>query len=453
MPAGALSANQLARIDSVCQAYIEKGNTVGLSLGIAHHGNILFAKGYGKANIVSGTPATDSTIYPIASVSKFVTAVATMKLVEQGKLQLHDKVIDFFEGFPEQEFMDEITVEHLLRHQSGLPDHEDWMDSIYMNEKRIYTLPEFFKFLDQPLFFRPGTYFSYSNSGYALLSVILETVEQKSYHDLIRANLGEPFGLASLGAWPVNWSDKNATMGYERVGSEVDTSFHMMTGGMKGDGGLSASVTDLLRLMAGINDGSILSDSTLDRMLSPSQFEELSVDYGLGVRSGKMGNQRVFGHSGGYHGTGWAMLAHYPDTGFTFAAAMNTNYSPQEIWSLRHHIMPIVLDLSPPELDSTATVANADGFTGTFAAMDRWTSGNASVRTVTADNGKLIWDNPETPAPGAQLFQLNDSTFTWAPYPYDLFIFHEVDGKVRAVSEYADGFFVDIRPKIEPAIN
>ena len=126
---------------------------------------------------------------------------------------------------------------------------------------------------------------------------------------------------------------------------------------------------------------------------------------------------------------------------------MNTSYSPEEVWSLRHEVMPIVLNIRPPEVDSAATIENAERFVGSYAAINRWGTGAPSARTVTAEAGKLIWDNPVTEAPGARLFQLNDSTFTWTPYPYDMFIFHKVGGKITAVSEYADGFFVNIRLK------
>ena len=278
---------------------------MGLSLGISRHGQIVFSKGYGLADVGTRVAATDRTIYPIASVSKFITAITTMKLVEKGKLRLSDRVVDHLKAFPRQEFADEITIEHLLRHQSGLVDHEDWLDSIYINERRVFTPQEFFEFIDQPLFFRPGTNYSYSNSGYAALSAILETVEQKSFNQIIIDEIGAPFGLTSLAMWPSNWNDTDATMGYELVEGEVDTSFHMMTKGMKGDGGLSASVPDLLRLMQNLTDGSVISASALDEILSPTPIGSTTIDYGLGVKFGEYAGQKTFGHSGGYKGTGW----------------------------------------------------------------------------------------------------------------------------------------------------
>ena len=155
-------------------------------MAIAHNGKPIYSKGYGLANISSKKSASENTIYAIASISKFITATATMKMVEAGKVSLSDKVADYFEDFPKQQYMDEITVEHLLRHQSGIVDHEDWFDSIYIMEKRVFTREEFHKFIDQPLFFRPGTNYSYSNSGYSILSNILEQVSGQSFHEFIQ---------------------------------------------------------------------------------------------------------------------------------------------------------------------------------------------------------------------------------------------------------------------------
>ncbi|MEZ4964465.1 MAG: serine hydrolase domain-containing protein [Saprospiraceae bacterium] len=151
-------------MDSICKSFIEKGNTVGLSIGISRYGRTLFAKGYGLANIKSNKAATDSTIYPVASISKFMTAIVAMKMVEEGKISLSDRIVDHIKEFPRREYMDEITIEHLLRHQSGLADHEDWMDSIYINERRVMTDQSCIVWTSRCF---SGRAASYSNSGYA----------------------------------------------------------------------------------------------------------------------------------------------------------------------------------------------------------------------------------------------------------------------------------------------
>ena len=441
-----LTSIQIAKIDSICQSFLDKGNTVGFSVAIAHDDQTVFSKGYGLANIESNQPATENTIYAIASISKFITAAITLKMAEEGKISLDDKVIDYFTDFPKQEYMDEITIEHLLRHQSGLVDHEDWFDSIYINERRVFEQTEFFEFLDQPLFFQPGSLYSYSNSGYAVLSNILEQVSGLGFHDIIVENIGKPLEMSSVGLWLNMWDHIDASMGYELTDVGVDTSFHMMTEGMRGDGGLCASVVDLLKFASALVDESLISKTSLERMLSPTPIGPISIDYGLGVKFGNINEQRTFGHSGGYKGTGWAMLAHYPESGFTFATLFNTNYSPEEAWMLRHFIIPVVLNIDPPKMDSSA-MKNFDLYTGEYASFNRWGNAKPSVRVVFEEEGKLFWDNPDTKTPGSQIFPIGNNSFSWKPYPYDEFKFHVVDGKVVACSQYADGFFTSVKMK------
>ena len=443
-----LSEFQLTTIDSICRSFLEKGNTQGFSIAIGHDDTIVFSKGYGFANINSKTPVTENTIFAIASISKFITAVSTMKMVEENKLSLQDKVVDHLPDFPDQKFMDQITIEHLLRHQSGLIDHENWFDSIYIIEKRVFTQKEFLDFIDQPLFFKPGSHYSYSNSGYAILSYILEKVSGLPFHDFILEKVSKPNDLNSIGMWPKMWNNPNASMGYELTEDGIDTSFHMMTKGMKGDGGLAASTLDLVKLIQTITKNKFISEASLNQILSPSQIGDLTIDYGLGVKIGKLDDQKTWGHSGGYAGTGWAMLAHYPDSDFTFAAAINTSFSPEEAWLLRHKIMPEVLNIDWPEMD-TSTIKNIDIYPGEYVAMDRWGNKIPSKRILSIEEGKLIWDNPQTLTPGARLFPIGMHSFTWKAYPFDEFKFHVLDGKVVACSEYIDGFFVKIRMKKE----
>ncbi len=441
-----LTKHQLHAIDSICEHFIAKGNTVGLALGLAQNDSILFTKGYGLANLSTKSPITPETIFPIASVSKFITALITMKLVEDGKCSLDDKVVDYLPNFPNRPFMDKITIEHLLRHQSGLIDHEDWFDSLYIHHHRVFTDAELYTFLDKPLFFQPGSHYSYSNAGYAILSRIIEVIENDTFHNIIQKIISRPLSLPSIGMWPQNWHSSKATMGYEVSEETPDTSFHMMTKGMKGDGGLSSSLIDLLKLMQATTNGSFLSKSSLDKIISPTHLDALSIDYGLGVKFGLFNSHYVFGHSGGYKGTGWAMLAHYPKTGFTFAAVINTNYSPEEVWMLRHRIMPIVLNESPPALVKHP-VAHIEKFVGTYVSMDRWGNATPNTRIITQSNGQLFYDNPNTETPGAALFQIEPFVFSWQAYPYDRFLFHEKEGEIIAVSTYADGFFTGVRTK------
>jgi hypothetical protein len=119
----------------------------------------------------------------------------------------------------------------------------------------------------------------------------------------------------------------------------------------------------------------------------------------------------TFGYSGGYKETGWAMVVHYPESRHTFAAVINTNYSPEEVWALRHMSMPVVLNFATPELTDTQT-RNVEKYKGTSRTFNRCGDAKPDVRIVSAKEGSLFWNIPDTQNPGAQLFQANDSIFT-----------------------------------------
>ena len=445
-----LSEIQLKKLDSICNAYIEKGNTLGFSVAISKGDSILFSKGYGYTNNTTKTKASPNTIYALASVSKLITAVTTLRFVEQNKLSLSDKVVSYFPDFPKQEYMNEITIEHLLRHQSGVIDHEDWFDSIYLNEKRVFTQSEFFTFIDQPLFFKPGTHYSYSNAGYTILSSILEQVSGQSFHELIRAQISVPLNAESIGMWPVMWSDEQATMGYELVEKKLDTSFHMMTEGMKGGGGLSSSVLDLIKFGQALENGSLITKESHKKLLSQTQIGLIAIDYGLGVKMGDFNGQKTYGHSGGYKGTGWAMLSNYPESNITFAAAMNTNFSPEEVWTMRHDLIPVVMNIVKPEYFNSE-ITNGEKYLGEYASINRWGGTVGSRRIVSMENNGLLWDNPATETPGAQLYPIGKDSFSWNSFPFDVFKFHVVDGEVIGCSEYWDGMFGSVKMKLKEA--
>ena len=141
----------------------------------------------------------------------------------------------------------------------------------------------------------------------------------------------------------------------------------------------------------------------------------------------------------GYSGTGWAIVSHYPESQFAFAAAINTNFYPEEARTLRHKIMPVLLNIDWPEMD-TSSIADIEIYPGKYAAVNRFRETNPSIRILSEENGMLVWDDPNTAIPGAWIFPLDDHTFTWEAYPFDEFKFHLADGKVITCSEYNDGF-------------
>ena len=145
----------------------------------AEHGEIVSKGALGWRDPESTLPITEDTIFQLASVSKQFTATAVMLLVREGKLQLEDRITQFF---PELTAYDGVTIRHLLTHTGGVPDYfddADWFINIWKEEKRVPGNDEILRFLCETkakAYFAPGEGLRYSNTGYNLLALLVERV-------------------------------------------------------------------------------------------------------------------------------------------------------------------------------------------------------------------------------------------------------------------------------------
>ena len=166
----------------------------GCEVLVAKHGQVIYKKAFGSANIELNVPLLPDMVFNLASITKQFTAVAILQLVEQGKISLQDSLQKFIPDFPSKGYT--ITIENLLTHTSGIPDYLQ-LDFPNINMERWDFMPKQLidSFKSYPLQFQPGTRFSYSNSGYYLLGYIIEQVSGKRYQSYIQDNLLKPLGL------------------------------------------------------------------------------------------------------------------------------------------------------------------------------------------------------------------------------------------------------------------
>lgn len=181
------------RVDRYVQPYLDLATFSGVVL-LARHGSILLERAYGMANYELAVPNRIGTRFHIASVSKPFTAAAMLQLVERGEINLRDPIAQFIPDYPRG---NEITVHHLLAHESGIPDVNGLpgYDSIARLPHTTASLVALFR--DQPLDFVPGSRYSYSNSNYNLLAYIIEHVSGMGYGAFLEQNIFRPAGLTS----------------------------------------------------------------------------------------------------------------------------------------------------------------------------------------------------------------------------------------------------------------
>ena len=207
------SAPAFGEVNEAVTAFLQKWKINGASLAVAKDGRLLYAKGFGYADVKQRAEVTPAHVFRVASVSKLVTATAVMKLVEQERLSLDDKVFGsegILGDFIPCEICDaralHITVRHLLEHSAGW-DASNGDDPMFMghaiaNERRLpppVGIRDIACFvLSRPLHFEVGDHSEYSNFGYALLGPIIEKAAGAAYEDYVREALLTPMGITGM---------------------------------------------------------------------------------------------------------------------------------------------------------------------------------------------------------------------------------------------------------------
>jgi CubicO group peptidase (beta-lactamase class C family) len=234
-------------------------------------------------------PMTSRARIAIASGSKSFTALAVMRLVEDGELRLEQPVRGLL-GDDLPLIDNGVTIEHLLTHTSGIGDYLDedsgWEVSDYVLSLPVHTLTTAEAFLPMlhghPQKFAPGERFAYCNGGYIVLAVLLERATEGTYHDVVRRLVFEPAGLEGTGFLPLNDLPADAALGY--VGHEGDlvNTLHLPVLG-NGDGGAFTTADDLHRFWLALLDGRIVSRETVEEMIRPRHdVPDEQMRYGMG---------------------------------------------------------------------------------------------------------------------------------------------------------------------------
>ncbi|MBB1511167.1 beta-lactamase family protein [Tessaracoccus sp. MC1627] len=236
-----------------------------------------------------GVPMTASARIAIASGSKTFTALAVMRLVEDGALRLDQPVRELL-GDDLPLIDDAVTVEHLLTHTSGIGDYldedGDWEVDEFILTLPVHTLTTSEAFLPMleghPAKFAPGERFAYCNGGYMVLAILLERVTGEVYHDVVRRLVFEPAGLAATGFLPLNDLPADAALGYLADDGDLVNTLHLPILG-NGDGGAFTTADDLHRFWLALLEGRIVSRGTVEEMTRPRHdVQDEGMRYGMG---------------------------------------------------------------------------------------------------------------------------------------------------------------------------
>ncbi|MDQ2702541.1 MAG: beta-lactamase family protein [Pseudomonadota bacterium] len=277
-------------IDSLMQRYQGKGP--GASLLVLRDGEAVVRRGYGLSDIgesdgSGGTEAGPATNYRLASISKQFTAAAILLLAQDGKLGIDDPVRRWLPSLPEA--ADAITLRHMLSHTSGLVDYEDLMAVDYAGQIRDAGVLELLEKEDR-LYFPAGSDYRYSNSAYALLSLVVERASGSTFPDFLRERIFVPLGMHDTLAYVAAGPEvPNRAWGYSQDDGEWVRTDQSTTSAVLGDGGIYSSIDDLARWDAALYDDRLLSDASRAMAFGPQAkvTGETGVHhYGFGWRLG-----------------------------------------------------------------------------------------------------------------------------------------------------------------------
>jgi CubicO group peptidase (beta-lactamase class C family) len=288
---------------------------------VVRDGRIVKAKGYGLSNVELKVSATTDTVYELASTTKPLLATAIMLLVQEGKLSLEDKINRYIDNPPEA--WNEVTVHHLLSHTSGIPDYLSDLQHDFVNETPPREIVEFAA--KAPLKFTPGERWSYSNTGYVILGMILDRITGETYDQLLAERVFDPLGMTSTRRDSAHELVPNRAAGYLWFGAgglqNGDFLKYMMTN--HGDRGILSTVLDLAKWGTALTGDRLLSKESLALIWTPARLADgSSASYGLGWFTDRIQGHRHISHPGGAPGSA-ANVSFYPDDGLMVVLLAN----------------------------------------------------------------------------------------------------------------------------------
>ncbi|MFZ1701594.1 MAG: serine hydrolase domain-containing protein [Pyrinomonadaceae bacterium] len=306
------------KFDDYVRSQLAERHIPGAAVAVVSKGRVVKMQGYGLASLEFGVPVTRETVFEIGSVSKQMTAVGIMLLVEDGKVGVDEKISKYLKNTPDS--WRDVTVRHLLTHSSGVKSYSS-LDGFAL--LRRLTVADFIKQLSpHPLEFIPGEKNIYSNSGFTLLAYIIESVSGKPYIDFMSERIFRPLRMTKTGDRdPVNIVKDRAT-GYEWRSERYSGRDWDLTD-LKGAGSIVSTIDDMVKWNAALSGNLFLKPASKAEMWKQFVFNNGSLSpYGFGWRISDIRGHKLIGHTGQTAGFGAANFR-YVDQDLTVVVLTN----------------------------------------------------------------------------------------------------------------------------------
>ena len=285
------------KIDDIFKEF-KNGDTPGASVAVLKEGEVIYQKGFGFADIDNKVGIEPKTNFRLASITKQFTALSVLLLEQEGKLVLDDAISKYFPELPT--YANRIKIKNILQHTSGFLDYENYIDekdSVQLKDKDVLRI-----LINQDsTYFESGSQHLYSNSGYAILALLIERVSGIGFAEFLTNRIFSPLKMSTSIAYENGISEiSNRAFGYVSTDSGFAFSDQSLTSAILGDGGIYSSTIDLIKWDIEVNSPSLLPKEKFNKVFEKgknSNGEEF--DYGFGWRLDPYNNYFRPYHTGG----------------------------------------------------------------------------------------------------------------------------------------------------------
>lgn len=311
------------QVDDYIQAEMQKRRIPGLTLGVIRDGKVVKQKAYGLANVELNVPAAPETVFQIASTTKTFTAAAVLKLVEEGKLSLDDKITKWLPELPAA--WSGVTVRHCLTHTSGLPDlivDQCTAQPIARTREEVFK-----KLAGMPVPNKPGETWSYNQTGYVLLGMLIQKVAGVTFEEFLQQRFFQPLAMTATRFGDsreivpgratlytrLESCDENGPKLSDRIYAAHPA--YLYPSFMHTGAGINTTVGDLVKWNLALDEAKVLQRETLDQMWSAARLMDGQVfrfggtaGYAHGWVVNDQAGHKSVGHSGGGSTAYWRFL-------------------------------------------------------------------------------------------------------------------------------------------------
>jgi CubicO group peptidase (beta-lactamase class C family) len=424
--------------ESAAKRYLSdlpKGDTSGVAALVARDGKILFQGGFGLADISTKTPITPETKFRIGSVSKQFTAAAILRLAEQGKLSLGDKLSKHWPDFSHRP---DVTIRHLLTHTSGLHSYTEKAEFMARVTKPTQPAKLIEWFRDDPPDFEPGAGFHYNNSAYFLLGELVAKVSGKPYGEYLRKAFFQPLEMNSTGVYINSAPPAGMATGYSLAEKKLNPAIDWDMSWAGGAGALYSTVGDLFRWNEALYGGRVLNADSLKAATTPVVLPK-NVDgmkYGYGLMMYEIKRLPAIGHGGGLNG--WSSdLIRLPEHHTTIVVLANALPGPPELTpaaisrTLAEKLLADeIKKLPPPAEDRSIDPKTFTAYVGRFDYK-------TAIMTVSAENDSLFAQL--TGQPKNRIYPKSKDEFFWKGVDAEVIFLRDEKGQVNAARHSQGG--------------